>query len=176
MKYKLQNDPILNPAFEYWRKTRGARLMPRRSEIDPVEIPPRLLPHLQITEIVDGGARYRYRLAGTAIVDAYGAELTGKYYDEVFSGDRLRYIEANFRLICLEKRPIFVRNQYHSARGAFLVCSRVVMPLSDDDVNVHQFLMAMSFQHPGAAYQWAGAWIGNDGTFDFANSYMETIE
>ncbi len=56
-------------------------MMPRRRDIDPTEIP-RLLPNLQITELIDGGARIRYRLTGTAIVNAYGADLTGKYFQE----------------------------------------------------------------------------------------------
>src|ERR1051325_6866611 len=71
MRYNYQSDPVLGPVLRYWFDKRGARLMPSRRDIDPVEIEPRLLPNLQITELVDGGARFRYRLAGTAIVEAY---------------------------------------------------------------------------------------------------------
>ncbi len=81
MSYDFRSDPILGPAYEYWRSKCGARAMPRRRDIDPTEIP-RLLPNLQIVEIV--GTRIRYRLAGTAIVEAYGEELAGKYIDEMF--------------------------------------------------------------------------------------------
>lgn len=129
--------------------------------MDPVEIAPRLLPNLQITELVDGG-RIRYRLAGTAIVQAYGVELTGKYYDELFSGERLRRIEAHHQMICREKRPLFVCNPYRSARDVHLICTRIVMPLCEDGVNICKFLSAMSFNFPGGAYQWSGEWFGND--------------
>jgi hypothetical protein len=149
--------------------------MPRRRDIDPVEIPRRLLPNLQITELVDGGKRIRYRLAGTAIVEAYGAELTGKYFDEVFSSKRLRYVKANYQIICHEKRPIFVCNRYHSARDVHLICTRVVMPLSEDGANVDGCFTAMSFHYPGQAHQWFGEWFGNSGNFDFINSYSEII-
>jgi hypothetical protein len=109
----LRDDPILGPAYEYWKSKCGGQAMPRRRDIDPTEIP-RLLPHLQITEFVDGGKRIRYRLAGTAVVDAYGGELKGKYFDEVFSGERLKFVEANYRVMCENKRPVLIRNRYFS--------------------------------------------------------------
>src|SRR5579862_4529995 len=115
MSYDFRADTILGPAFAYWQAKCGARAMPRRADIDPSEMIP-LLPHLQITELVDGGARVRYRLVGTGIVAAYGAELTGKYFDEVFSGDRLHFVEDNYRLMCRERRPILVGNRYVSRK------------------------------------------------------------
>jgi hypothetical protein len=174
MAYDFHTDPILGPAFQYWQEKCGARAMPRRRDIDPGEIP-RLLPNVQITELVDGGRRIRYRLAGTAIVEAYGAELTGKYFDEVFTEQRLRFVEANYRMVCHEKRPLLVCNRYLSARDTKLICTRIVLPLSEDDVNVNQCLTAMSFHFPGRADQWLGEWFGNTGNFDFNNSYSEVI-
>ncbi len=148
--------------------------MPRRRDIDPTEIP-RLLPYIQITEFVDGGKRVRYRLAGTAIVEAYGGELKGKFFDEVFSGERLRFVEANYRTMCAEKRPILVCNRYFSRRDVPLICNRVVMPLSDDGVNVNQAFTAMRFLFPGKSYEWAGQWFGTSGNFDFERSRCEAI-
>ena len=128
-----------------------------------------LSPNIQISEIV--GTRIRYRLAGTAIVEAYGEELAGKYFDEVFSGDRLRFVETNYRMMCDEKRPVLVRNRYLSSRDVELVCTRLIMPLSEDGETVTQCLTAMSFQFPGEAVEWTGQWFGNSGNFDFAKSY-----
>ncbi len=42
------------------------------------------MPNIQISEIV--GTRIRYRLAGTAIVQAYGEELAGKYSTKSLRG------------------------------------------------------------------------------------------
>ncbi len=146
--------------------------MPRRRDIDPTEIP-RLLPNIQISEIFD--KRIRYRLVGTAIVEAYGEELTGKYFDEVFSGERLRFVKANYRMMFNAKRPVLVCNSYHSKRDIPLICTRLIMPLSDDGETVNQCLTAMSFHFPGQAYEWTGQWFGNSGNFDFAKSYAEPI-
>jgi hypothetical protein len=172
--YDIQNDAVLGPAFDYWQTKRGRRAMPGRQDIDPTEIP-RLLPNLQITELADNGSRIRYRLAGTAIVDAYGAELRGKYIDEVFAAERLHSIEENYRVICREKRPLLVCNRYLSALDTELVCARLIMPLSDDDVTIHQFITAISFHYPGRAAQWFGEWLGKTGNFDLENSYSELV-
>lgn len=172
MQYDFHTDAILGPAYEYWRSKCGARVMPRRSDIDPSEIP-RLLPHIQISEIV--GARIRYRLAGTAIVEAYGEELAGKYFDQVFSGERLRFVEKNYRMMCEEKRAVLVCNRYDSKRDVQLICTRLIMPLSEDGETVTQCLTVMSFQFPGHADEWTGQWFGNGDNFDFAHSYAKAI-
>ena len=148
--------------------------MPRRADIDPSEIT-RLLPYLQITELVDGGARVRYRLVGTGIVTAYGAELTGKYFDEVFVGDRLRFVEDNYRMMCTEKRPIFVGSRYVSRKDIELFCYRLVMPLSDDGATINQVLTAMSFKYPNEASQIAGQWLRDDVAFDLGAGFCEVI-
>lgn len=173
MPFDFRSDRILGPAFDYWETKRGTRAMPRRCDIDPTEIP-HLLANLQITDLLEGG-RIRYRLVGTAIVNAYGAELTGKYFDQVFSKKRLDYVNANYALTCRERRPLFVCSRYTSTRRVELICTRMVMPLSPDDCTVTQCLTAMTFHYPGAASQWFGEWFGNTGNFDFTNSYAAII-
>jgi hypothetical protein len=76
-------------------------------------------------------------------LDAYGAELTGKYFDEVFTEGRLRFVEANYHTICQEKRPLLVCSRYLSSRNVELICCRIVMPLSEDGVTINQCLTAM---------------------------------
>lgn len=175
MQFDFHADSILGPAYRYWRAKCGARALPRRRDIDPTEVP-RLLSNLQLTDLV--GARIRYRLVGTAIVDAYGGELRGKYFDEVFSGARLRLIEANYRMMCERLRPVLVCNRYFSRRSTPLVCGRLIMPLSEEGATVGQCLTAMNFQHPGDAAQWFGDWLamGADDVVDFANCHAVPVE
>ncbi len=168
--YDFRSDTILRSAFNYWQAKCGGRVMPRRRDIDPTEVP-RLLPNLQITELIDHGARIRYRLTGTAIVAAYGADLTGKHFDEVFAGRRLDYVTVNYHRVCTEKRPLLVCNPYVGAWNATLICTRLIMPLSDDDVNVNQCLTAMSFHFPNATSQWPREWFENKNYLDVANAY-----
>lgn len=172
----LRNDPFLSAALVYWERKCGSRLLPNRRDIDATEIAPSLLPFLQLTERVAATGRIRYRLIGTGIVDAYGADLTGKYMDEIYSGQRMHYVEANYRTACESRRPVLVVNRYHSTRPVSLVCHRLLMPLADDGVTIRQFLTAMRFDFPGDAIEWRGAWFGNSGNFDYTHSFSGVVE
>lgn len=146
--------------------------MPQRRDIDPREIT-RLLPYVQINEFVDGGKRIRYRLVGTAIAVTYGSDATGKYFDEMLSGERLRYFEEKYRLVCAERRPILLITRHLSGTGVELLCRRVVMPLSEDGTIVNQALTAMSFAFPGNSTPAAGQWAKNE--FKVEDSHCEII-
>ncbi len=58
--------------FNYWNKVRDQRLAPRRFEIEPSQIAS-ILPSTFILERIDSET-FRYRLAGTAICDAFGQD------------------------------------------------------------------------------------------------------
>ena len=172
----IRNDPVLGSALAYWESKCGSRLIPDRRDIDATEILPSLLPYLQLTERVEATGRIRYRLIGTGIVNAHGADLTGKYMDEIYSGERMRYVEANYRAVCESQRPVLVVNRYHSTRPVSLVCHRLLMPLANDDVTIRLFLTAMRFEFPGNAIEWRGTWFGNSGNFDYAHSFSGVVE
>ena len=174
MAFDFRNDPILATAYRYWDGKRGERRMPRRGDVNPSEIVP-LLPNLQIIEVVDGGKRLRYRLVGTAIVAALGAEYTGKHFDEVFSGEQLRAHEENYRIIAREKCPLFVARRYVTPGGAELYSRRVIMPFSEDDEVVNQMLTVMSFHSANAAARRLGGLLGDETHFDVSDTEREII-
>src|ERR1051325_4007380 len=81
-------DARLMAAFEYWMRQSIAGRLPRRRDIDPVDIP-KLLPILMLVEVLPPG-RYRYRLIGTENADAFGMNATGRYLDEYCLGRSTR--------------------------------------------------------------------------------------
>jgi hypothetical protein len=156
MAYAYREDPVLGPALTYWTRKRGRRKMPRKSDIDPTEIPPLVLPHLQIIEVREGGTRFRYRLVGSASVEAYGLDYTGRYIDEMASGDRLEFILRVYRTVCDLKAPVFVHNRYQTRFRSEIVANRIYMPLSSDDDVVHFILGALQFAFGDAQHE--GLW------------------
>src|SRR3546814_18943525 len=68
--------------FAYWQDKRRGDLLPRRADIDPVEIP-RLMPYVLIPDIAHAPFRVRFRLVGTTVVKPHGVELTGKNLDQI---------------------------------------------------------------------------------------------
>jgi hypothetical protein len=73
----MPRDPRATALAAYWRSKCAGRPMPDREDIVPAEIVP-LLPYIFISEALNGGAAFRFRIFGTALVNLIGVELTGK--------------------------------------------------------------------------------------------------
>ena len=172
MSYDYRNDPLLGPGLAYWLHKRGSRAVPRKADIDPIELPPKLLPNMQIIEVVDGGARFRYRLVGTALVDAYGKDFTGKHPDELFPDDRLRFIQSIYRRVHDTKQPLFTHNKYHTPKNIDVYALRIYLPLSDNDSEVTHIMAVLRFESGGPLNE--GMW-GEGAQMDPEVHYIETI-
>ena len=147
MTYNYRDDRLLSSALSYWSAKRGNRLMPARSDIDPVEISSKILPNLQLIDVIDGGARFRYRLIGTATVEAYGEDFTGRYTDEMFPPELRDFIHGIYRQVCTWKAPLFLSNRYRTANGFELASKRIYMPLSDNNAEVRHIFGVLRFQY-----------------------------
>jgi hypothetical protein len=145
-RYDFRADPILREALAYWQRKRGERAMPCRRDIDPAELPFWLLPHLQLTDAIEGGRRFRYRLVGTAIVGAFGAEFTGKHVDELPSGNGLDVAHAFYDTVCDAKQPVFARSAYNATKGVSRITNRLLLPLSEDGREVSAIAGAVTFE------------------------------
>lgn len=71
---------------EYWSSLPKDGLVPRRSDFDPTAVPD-LLPRMIMHEMVDR-KRLHLRLVGTALVERYGMDITGRDYLEFVPGER----------------------------------------------------------------------------------------
>ena len=125
------NRPVLQSVYDYWTKKRGGRFAPSRSDIKPEEIKP-LLPHIVILDVVGDLPRFRYRLVGTSFAVEYGAEITGKFVDEIDLSDQRAAILADYALVVSMRAPSFSRWTYTKADGRHIDYSRVLLPLSAD--------------------------------------------
>ena len=72
----------LRQLHDYWLAKKGQRLAPARSDISPADMR-KLLPHVFLLEVVGCPRRFKFRLAGTEVVERYGEELTGRFLDEI---------------------------------------------------------------------------------------------
>jgi hypothetical protein len=70
-------------AMAYWERQCQGRRFPARSEIDPLDLGPALLPYLSLTTIEAAPFRVQYRLVGSETVRFYGAEMRGRWLDEM---------------------------------------------------------------------------------------------
>lgn len=154
-------DARLLAGYEYWRGKAADRAMPRRTDIDPTEIP-KLLPHVRLVDVV-GPGRYRYRLVGTAAQALHGSNPTGRLVHEVLSGPIGKRIVAVYDECAVMGRAIYFEAEFLNLDGAGCHRRSKVMftPLSEDGRKVSQVLV---FQVASGAGQAVGkivdAYIG----------------
>ena len=148
MEYR--DNAVLAAFFDYWDARRGNREMPSRQDIDPADIP-QLLPHIALIDVVEGGARFRYRLVGTAVVDGFNRNLTNRHADELDIPQVSRdAVHIQYRAVLRKRRPIYLRNVYRLPSGATAMTRRVLAPLSPDGKAITMIIAALVFDY-GAA-------------------------
>ncbi len=88
--------PIAKAFDRYWHALRGDRGIPHFLDFNVNDVPREALPYMSLLEVENNPRRYRYRLAGTSVVAAYGQDLTGQYLDELDIGGRYESYVHNF--------------------------------------------------------------------------------
>lgn len=142
--------PLLAELYAYWTAKRGDRFAPARAEIDPIEIP-RLLPHLMLVDVIDGGARLRYRLAGTEIESRFGCSMVGRYVDEMMRGRYNHYVHELYRELLATRRALYSESGYGPDGDSPLYTRRLMLPLSSDGQSVDMVLAGQIFSYRAAA-------------------------
>ena len=113
--------------------------MPARADIDPSEIPPRILPCLQLVDVVDDERRYVYRLNGTHDVFIRGRDPRGEPVSRAFWGPSAQEALGCYDRVVAERVPIIDPVAYCDER----YCSdfTIFLPLSDDGIAVNKILV-----------------------------------
>jgi hypothetical protein len=134
----ISADPRLKRLFTYWDGVRGKREMPSRADIDPTTVGKDLLPWIALTEVVDGGMRFRFRLCGTGLAGIAGLDLTGHYIDELNPNPAYaEYIINLYRLTVARRRPVYSETGYvATTTSPRRRAERLICPLSDDNTTV----------------------------------------
>src|SRR5689334_25417586 len=92
--------------YGYWLTQRGSRPMPRRSDLDPADIPPRLLPGITLVDVVPDPRRYVYRLVGTMEAEVRGFDPTGKSVVEAYFGENAADATECYDLVVKTCAPV----------------------------------------------------------------------
>jgi hypothetical protein len=142
-----RSSEAIKQIYRYWRsKCEGDRL-PKRSAIDPVDIP-RFLPHITIVQVVPDERRYVYRLVGTKEVEIRGRDPTGKSVIEGFFGPSLDDALSCYDTVVATRYPHYDDTPYVTPNGRFSDDETVFLPLSDDGEHVNRILVFGTFS-PG---------------------------
>lgn len=140
--------PSLRRLYEYWDEKRGRRIAPARADIDPVDIPD-ILPNLFIYRLEwadDGTPHYLMRLFGTALVEAFGRDLTGMEFDDIFGGPEYEVMRLEYDTVARTAAPLCVRHDANWIERDHVVYERMLLPLSDDEKTVDRLIGAAYFE------------------------------
>jgi hypothetical protein len=126
--------------YDYWQKARGDRPMPRRADIDPIEIWA-LLPYVHVSEWHSDPKDVYYRIAGTEIVATAGQEFRGRSLTEVLRDPNdLEESMSLYVRVVATRVPIFGRTEDSSQRLGVDFFEWILCPLSEDGKTVTHFL------------------------------------
>jgi hypothetical protein len=127
---KLRADALRELA-DYWLARRGDAAMPRRADVDPMELESHL-PRLILAEVLRDPLRFHFQLVGDELEHQLGARYTGTTID-VGAGAFFKPYQA----VATQTRPIreFIQYDFNDGdpAGAF---ERLLLPLSEDGETV----------------------------------------
>lgn len=146
----IGRDAIISPSectssrvlrlHDYWQGLRGDRAMPRRQDIDPIDIWP-LLPYVHMSEWHRDPDRVLFRIAGTEIVATAGHEYRGRRLSDILPDPNdLEQIMSLYYRVIATRVPIFGRTDSTTVRLGVEFFEWVLCPLSDDGKTVTHFI------------------------------------
>lgn len=133
--------PLLRDLIQYWMAAARDRDMPARRDIDPAEIP-RLLPFVWLCDYLSESRRFRYRLMGDHVRDAYDCNITGRHLDEMVPSDAQQRVFYYFHKVVEVPCVVHVSGRLYAEAKAPAQGERVLLPLSSDGSGVDMILGA----------------------------------
>jgi len=125
------SDSRVRQVHAYWDRVRRDRLMPSRSDIDPLDLRS-CLGWICMIEVTHGSPiGFRYRLDGSKLVEITGFDLTGKTVEQIQSDDYRQLANMVYGRVVSTKTPLFLGNMEDWLERGFYMES-VTLPLSDD--------------------------------------------
>ena len=139
--------PKIRRMIAHWESLAPAPgVLPGRQHFDPVQVPD-LLPHIWLIDVERGPQlRFRYRLLGTALMEAGVPMRRGDYFDEAANQPQREEVASTLEMVVRERRPNWRRGVpkvEHSKHVSEL--ERVMLPLATDGVTVDMLIGATLF-------------------------------
>jgi hypothetical protein len=133
---------IVVPALSYWERIRGSRAMPRRSDIDPAEIP-QLLPFVMLVDVFENPRDFRFRLVGTEIDAITAVSLRGQRFSENRQLGSGSNVWNHYEAVIRTRQPLTAPVDYVGSDRFVRAIRHCLMPLSEDGETVNMIFVAV---------------------------------
>jgi hypothetical protein len=141
MHSAMAND-IIAQARSYWERIRGSRNMPRRGDLDPLDIP-RLLPFVMLVDVLTEPLDFRFRLIGSAIQEIIARNYLGRCFSALPHMARGNLIWAEYEAVASQQRPVAAILDYVGSDRYVQGVRHGLMPLSNDGRAVNMIFAAV---------------------------------
>lgn len=138
--------PKLRQLYEYWNDKRGARAMPARADLDPLDMT-FVMGNIVLVDVIEGEApRFRIRLYGTNLTEQARIEMTGKMLDELpLSG--FRNLTQQSLMQVVRTKQLFHAQRDQVLDGRRRVYEAIILPLSGDGDRIDRILCGMFYSY-----------------------------
>lgn len=138
--------------YQHWiSMSPGPELLPGRQHLDPTEIPA-LLPNIWLVDIERNPRVYRYRLVGTAIVEAMRGDFTGKTIEEMVERDAVEGTLTTLDRIVETGEPSWRKGLPVVERDRrYSLLERFYLPLATDGRTIDMLLGCAQYHQAGQA-------------------------
>lgn len=139
----LAADSILVSALEHWLRRQTASGLPGADLVDPLQLPRGILPYILLVDFC--GDRIHYRLVGTVMCERWGSDITGKYLDEIMSGEYGDYVGGLYYCCRDSRLPVFSESRFRWDIGRVLRTRRLMLPFLDGPGGPLRIMVAQTF-------------------------------
>lgn len=134
----------VRPLYDYWQDDCDCALPVPKARIDPLALPPRLLAHVVLLDVVDDPADFRYRLIGTEITTLVGRDSTGKRLSEIpypkAVGARIREI---YSTVVGSNLVLYAEDPADWASRDFMRMATLLLPATSDGTRTDRIFGAV---------------------------------
>lgn len=138
--------------FDHWQAMRGENSIPLKSAINPMKIMS-ILPEIAIMERIDADTVI-YRLAGTALAQRGGRDLTGINTLDTFPDGVRKIMNEGYAKSAAKPCAAYHKVNMSYARKTSYEIDCLYLPLSNDD-GIAQFHIVLLFVADKQSYQMA---------------------
>ena len=122
--------------FAYWASRRQGARLPGRRDLAPGDIK-RLLPTISLMDVSCDPLDFRVRLAGTALYDVYGREITGRRLSEIYNTAAADYWRSELIQVAAGKPAVGVHNlAWRGASHLSILWLRLPLAANGTDVDM----------------------------------------
>ncbi|GAA6156868.1 hypothetical protein NBRC116588_23410 [Pyruvatibacter sp. HU-CL02332] len=129
-------------ALQAWLKARGDALFPTTSQFGPFQMRPFLPNIVMIRRMPD--LTYRITLVGTALVESFGADATGREVKNAYPSTQHDLLERFYEHIFKHHNLTQSLRAYHRRDGTAVLIEQFMMPVGNEDGVHDRYLLLMN--------------------------------